>query len=551
MMWFGTDDGVYRYDGKKFLNFTTKDGLADNAVYAIYRDPDGVLWFGTSGGVSRYNGRKFITLPTGKDRDANAVNVIHHDPDGVMWFGAAGGLSRYDGKELITLTAKDGFVHNAVYDIHRDSDGLMWLATDSGVACYDGITWTSLDTRDGLAGNRVNAIHQAPDGCFWFGIDGGITRYRRNMTPPKANIVSITTDQTYSDLSAIPAFTSGTRITIKYSSIDFKTVPEKQQYRYRIREIDPDWHKSTKATSFDCVFDEPGTYTFEVQAIDRDLNYSEPAMIKLEVIADSRDQQIAELESELERRNRELEAELQDARNVQMSLMPETTPPMEGLEISGRCIPANTVSGDFFDYLQGKSLNEVSIVVADVMGKAMKGAMNAVMTDGILHAAAMEQGQFTPASLMMTLNNALKGRLEQYMNVTMVIGLIDAETKTLILANAGHHAYPVLLRNGEIQHLLARGMPLGMMAGIKYTEGKYQLRSGDVIIFMTDGIIEAQNSMEQQYSDSGRLEQTISEFTQDMSAEAMVEAVLNDAIDFGGDKTQRDDDMTIVVAKVL
>ncbi len=67
---------------------------------------------------------------------------------------------------------------------------------------------------------------------------------------------------------------------------------------------------------------------------------------------------------------------------------------------------------------------------------------------------------------------------------------------------------------------------------------------------MTDGIIEAQNSEEKLYSDSGRLEETISQFTQDMSSEVMVDAVLNDAMDFGGDKAQRDDDMTVVVAKI-
>jgi len=107
---------------------------------------------------------------------------------------------------------------------------------------------------------------------LWFGTDGGVTRYRRSTTPPKAQIVSVTTDQTYRDLDAIPAFTSKTRVTIEYSSIDFKTVPEKRQYRYHIKEIDSDWRNPTKATTFDYTFKKPGEYTFFVQAIDRDVN---------------------------------------------------------------------------------------------------------------------------------------------------------------------------------------------------------------------------------------------------------------------------------------
>ncbi len=124
------------------------------------------------------------------------------------------------------------------------------------------------------------------------------------------------------------------------------------------------------------------------------------------------------------------------------------------------------------------------------------------------------------------------------------------KSKTLTLANAGHHAHPLLLRDSEVKPLKTRGMPLGMMAGIEYTEVNFRLESGDVLILMTDGIIEAMDSEGELYSDSGRLEMTISQFTTDMSASAVVDAVINDAISFVGDKTSRDDDMTVVVAKI-
>jgi len=198
----------------------------------------------------------------------------------------------------------------------------------------------------------------------------------------------------------------------------------------------------------------------------------------------------------------------------------------------------------------------------------MKGAMNAVMTDGILRATAKEQEQFTPASLMMTLNDVLKGSMEYGMNVTMVIAMINRNRvfpknsvsfgknsvseweTTLTLANAAHHAYPLLLRDGEVQTLKTGGLPLGMRAGIQYSGEKFPLESGDVLILMTDGIIEAQDSEEQMYSEVGRLEEIIRKFTPDLSAEAMVDAIINDAINFGGDKASRDDDMTVVVAKI-
>ena len=89
-----------------------------------------------------------------------------------------------------------------------------------------------------------------------------------------------------------------------------------------------------------------------------------------------------------------------------------------------------------------------------------------------------------------------------------------------------------------------------MKSGIEYSEEKFPLESGDVVIFMTDGIIEAQNSENRLYSESGRLEETISQFTLNLSAEAMADAIIADAMNFGSDNATRDDDMTVVVAKI-
>lgn len=171
------------------------------------------------------------------------------------------------------------------------------------------------------------------------------------------------------------------------------------------------------------------------------------------------------------------EQELQDAHDVQMGLMPESALPIEGLELAGRCLPANTVSGDFFDYLEGKHRNEMLIVIADVTGKAMRGAMNAVMADGILRMAAEEMDELSPARLMNKMNDVLKLRIGKLMYVTMQIGKINTDTKILTLANAGHHALPILSRNSEVQFLeVIGGFPLGMEVGAKYDYDEVQFQ---------------------------------------------------------------------------
>jgi ligand-binding sensor domain-containing protein len=309
VMWFGVFGGVSRYDGKEFVNFTKKGGSQLGPVLSVYGQPDGVMWVGTGvwgeGGLSRYDGKEFVNFTEKDGLPDNTIWDIYRDPDGIMWFATWGGVSRYDGRGMgdsphfVNFTTEDGLAHNGVFAIHRDADGVMWFGTDGGgVSYYDGVAWTSLDTRDGLAGKSVSSIYQDSDGYLWFATDGGITRYRPSAAPPGIRIASIKVmEQLYEDLAAIPPIALGSHVTIEYGAIDLKTVPEKRQYRHRISETQDSRRKTqdslgsreaydppTKRTSFDWTPKRPGTYIFEVQAIDRDLNYSEPASLELHVL---------------------------------------------------------------------------------------------------------------------------------------------------------------------------------------------------------------------------------------------------------------------------
>jgi len=332
MLWFGTlDGGVSHYDGKGFVNFTTEDGLASNGVRTIHQEPDGSLWFGTGLGVTRYDGNEFINFTNG-ELPNEFIWAIHRDQNGAMWIGTMGfGVFVHDGKEFpplekggkggfVNFTTKDGLAEDIVRTIYQTPDGILWFGSHyGGVSLYDGVALGTLDTRDGLADDWAFKIFQDSEGYLWFATNKGITRYHRSSVPPSIHITFVRTDEEYTEFEMIPPITTGDRVTIAYNAIDFKTLPQKRQYRYRIKEIDSEWRKPTKSTSFDYTFDEPGSYTFEVQTIDSELNYSEPAMVELEVIVDPRNHRIAQLESDLEKQNRELQeknAQLQEAKRT-------------------------------------------------------------------------------------------------------------------------------------------------------------------------------------------------------------------------------------------
>jgi serine phosphatase RsbU (regulator of sigma subunit)/streptogramin lyase len=564
VLWFGTQEGVSRYDGRAFVNFTMEDGLVDDWVVAIHRDPDGVMWFGTiiwpsGGGASRYDGKTFVNFCAKNGLAAGRVLAIYCDPDGVVWFGTDSGVSRYDGKGFLNFTTEDGLVYNRVCSIYRDLDGVMWFGTWGGVSKYDGAAWTSLDTRDGLAGNRVESILQDPDGFLWFATWGGVTRYRRSTTPPKVRIVSVITDQTYRDLSTIPPFTPGTRVTIEYSSIDFKTLPEKRQYRCRIqafrkslskKEMDSDWRKPTRSTSYDFIFDKPGIYTFEVQAIDRDLNYSEPASLRLEVIPDPRNYQIAQLKGELAERERaEMERiyqELEDARQIQQSLLPDKPPQIEGFEIAGTSIPAREVSGDFYDYLSLGA--NVGIVLADVTGKSVQAAMVAAMANGMLDSEIRGQRELwdSPGGILKQLNIGLQPRLTHTMFTAMSLGILQVERKRLLFSNAGM-PYPIVKRGREVRELMVNGLPLGITDAAEYNDLSVDLEDGDFIVFYSDGVIEAENEAGDMYQ-TERLLEIVQEASSPLSAQEMVDLIVSDVTAFAGD-LEASDDITVVVIR--
>ena len=244
------------------------------------------LYFLSSQSIKYLKNKTFLTV---KKRDRNNR----------LWLGTNSGISISNlSQELTSLrftnyTIENGLAHNQVRGgIYQDTDGLMWFGTRAGGVClFDGITWSSLDKRDGIGFNELPSslmISQDSDGNMWF-VWVGLTRYRRSQVKPIVDIVSVQTDRsTYIDaeIMEMNQITAGTRITIQYNAIDFITHPLKRQYRYRLRGIEKleNWSQQTTDANFDYAFKTSGNYTFEVQAINRDLRYSEIASVNFQVV---------------------------------------------------------------------------------------------------------------------------------------------------------------------------------------------------------------------------------------------------------------------------
>jgi serine phosphatase RsbU (regulator of sigma subunit) len=186
-----------------------------------------------------------------------------------------------------------------------------------------------------------------------------------------------------------------------------------------------------------------------------------------------------------------INGELEMARQIQLSILPQKTPHLKGLEIEARYIPMASVAGDFYDFLQVDE-KHVGILIADVSGHGLPSALIASMLQTAF--AAQAPNASNPAQVLSGLNKALFGKFQnQY--VTAAYLFVDMEKGTVIYAGAAHP--PLLLwqtKTGRAVECLTNGLMLGPFASATYEAITFSLEDGDRIVLITDGIIEATDS---------------------------------------------------------
>ena len=242
-----------------------------------------------------------------------------------------------------------------------------------------------------------------------------------------------------------------------------------------------------------------------------------------------------------------LERDLQMARDVQMRLLP---PPPESLphaEFATRFLPARSIGGDVYDFIP-YGPGRVAIALGDVSGKAAPAALYAALVTGILRLLAARQ--LAPAAMLAALNAQLQERRLDSQYVTMLFAVWDDNTHTLQIANAGS-VQPMVLSHQDgqatVREIKAEGFPLGLFPGASYEEFTVTTEPGDLIVFFSDGIADAENRTHDMFG-TERICSTL-ETTAPQSAEAAVAAVL-DAVNAFQDGTEHFDDETLVILRV-
>ena len=349
-LWFGSRKGLFRYDGQK-LKKTEIAGLSGKSVSAINQDREGQFLFGyweNGPGIKEklYTSLLKIVYQRGEQFQTIFVEDEKKDPfsrigtliagrNSEIWFHLTSpcfsgrGLARWhpeDGLKFYGIA--DGLIDNNITDLSLDRHENLWIATANGLSHFDGSTFRSFTTEDGLPSNHIrclfedrrghlwlgthggvvhydgrlfqtiNSPHIGPvcriledrDGTFWFGtVPGSVIRYRLRQTPPRIRLLQVIADQVYENpAEEVLLSTTDQQVIFEYKGLSFSTPSNDMLYICRLQGHDPDWQPATRHRQAYYRDLSPGDYTFQVKAVDRDLNYSKIAQVRLSVEPDPR-----------------------------------------------------------------------------------------------------------------------------------------------------------------------------------------------------------------------------------------------------------------------
>ncbi|HET7505903.1 MAG TPA: SpoIIE family protein phosphatase, partial [Kofleriaceae bacterium] len=241
-----------------------------------------------------------------------------------------------------------------------------------------------------------------------------------------------------------------------------------------------------------------------------------------------------------------LERDLRVARQIQRSLLPANVPQVVGLDFAVHYEPAYQIGGDFYDFIWHDP-SHLGLAVGDVAGKAISAALYmARLTSELRSRAAIAR---TPARLLRRVNQEISQLGDDGMFATLVYCIYDLENRSLVFTNAGH-CVPLLRRGDRVFPLQAERAhtpPLGVTPELEAGEARVQLHSGDMLIMVSDGILEARDARGNDYGLS-RLSRRIRTARGNVSD--IVKAILADIDSHSGDQGQQGDDMTILAMSI-
>jgi len=545
-----------------------------------------------------------LTKEKDKSLSDHDINSLYIDPSGIVWVGTwFGGLNRFDPQNGIikTYTKKNGLAANSIQGILGDEEnGALWLSTYAGITRFDlqKESFLNFNTKDGVHSTEFadGAYLKTSKGEFLFGGANGFTMFKpedikENITPPKITI----TDFKLANKSVVAGSDSPLKepvydadeiilahdqndISFEFLAIHFIN-SQRIQHAYMLENYESEWRNigSQRAAIYPNL--PPGDYTFRVKAANHNNYWSKEEAIKVTILYPwwrstwayiayiflitgiifvidrfqrkrliAKERSVAEIkeaqlraqvaEAENERKSKELE----EARQLQLSMLPKKLPQLPHLDIAVYMQTATEVGGDYYDFHVGLD-GTLTVVIGDATGHGMKAGTMVTAAKSLFNSYAPNPDilfsfhEFTRCIKKMNFD-----KLSMCMTMLKI-----TKNEALISAAGMPPTYIYRKDKKSVEEMLFKGMPLGTMEKFPYEIKETALNVGDTLLLMSDGLPELENSKNEQFGYQ-RIHDLFMAVAEN-SAEEIIDRLKNNGKSWINEDAP-DDDITFVVIKV-
>jgi len=554
--------------------------------------------------------KKFTHLNNNPSNSASIIDdnilVVFMDSKDNMWFGTTKGLSGYDRNKnsFKNYTEENGLANNFIFGILEDNRGNLWLSTNNGLSKFniESELFTNYYAADGLQSNEFNQNAYAKDyktGRLLFGGINGFNIFHpdsvkgNTFVPPVVftEYLRYNTD----DEEGRPVFEKGISardsimltfkdniVTLNFSALSYYNNSE-NQYKYKLEGFNENWIQLGNNHTVTFTNLSPDDYVLHVIGSNNDGVWNDrgtslfvevlppwwrtniaygiyiilflSSLYGLRTIEINRREQKAKMRenelrlkaTEAEKRAIEIEnkrktKELEEARELQLSMLPRELPKLPNLEIAAFMKTATEVGGDYYDFIVQEN-GVLNVAFGDATGHGLQaGTMVTLM-----------KGFFT--------SDAAKLSLQEFMNhctamikeiklgrILMSFSLLKFDNNKLLITSAGMPPiYYFDKANQEVEEITIQGMPLGAMRKFSYKVVEREIKSGDTLLLLSDGLPEQMNTSEEMFGYT-RVSERLKSFINE-TPENIIQNLVKSGEEWKGEVNQ-EDDISFVVIRV-
>lgn len=595
-LWIATPNGLARIalDDGAVEAWTVDDGLPHRQVQVLLDEPDG-LRIGTAGGLAlrERDGRiRDIELPHELGAD---VLALHRTPGGELWVGTARGMGRArDGTfERIPLPAP--FEETTIYSILSDEDGGIWVSTPLGIVGVDPRSEAGtpgflvhVGASDGMrnpeaTGGNQPAGARTSDGALWFTTLDGVVRLDPGAVGtgdlPPVRVDEVLVNGTPVDPRTefeIPAGRS--RLEVRTTVPSFRA-PERLRFRHRLSGQDDSWVDAGTRRRLEYTNLEPGSHVLEIAAHDTQGPEARPARLVFVQTPRLRERlwfqslvvalvglvafggfrwRIAQLErrhaqekaralEELDHRRKT--EELEKARAVQISMLPEGSFESDELEVVAQMRTAAEVGGDYYDWFVSGDEGMLWVVVGDATGHGVAsgllvGMVKMALVSGLPEVSSDDDVE----ALLGRLNSGLREAVTQKsLGMSLLLARLEVATGRARIWSLGMPRPLVYRRDAdELEELPIAAPPLGFLRRVRLASAELRLEDGDLLVLLSDGIYERPGSSGESWGTERLAAATVAAARDARKPREVVDDLFA-ASDAFADDAEPPDDLSVVV----